>query len=329
MKDNKIIHFPKLKETLTEKGMAALKNQDYAEALKHFDQLLTIDPKHPQANLGKAICYIQQDKLLDAADICEFMLDEKMTNAHEVIQVYISVLIQLEQYKKAVNLLKKTLNEEKLPSIVINYYEHMLQFCRQMIKDKAESISQKEIKHLSRLLYSDSFEKQMLAIQKLTSQPNESMLEELNQYLKNEQTDPVIKSIIVQHLMKEKVDTTLEIQKFKQRMLINPIHLQAIENNLLIEEVKYILSDVIESKNPTLYQLSMQILSNVVLTLYPFPFPAYKPKVIAAVIHIQSKKTNGIPFSVKAISSLYNANDEEVNKCFNELDAVMNFSNKP
>lgn len=326
MKENNIIPFPKLKETLTEKGMQALENQNYPEALQHFSQLLDMEPKHPQANLGKAICLIQQNKFQDAAEICEFMLDEQMSNMQEVIQVYVSVLIQLERYKKAADLLENTLNEEKLPNIVRNYYEQMLYFCRQMISVKKETISHNELDHLVRLLYSDSFEKQMLAVKKLTNQPNEKVLEQLNQYLKDDRNDPVLKTIIVQQLTKEKVNTTLEIQKFSKRMIINPTSIQSCENDLLIDEVKNKLSEVIESKNPTLYEFSMHILSNLVLALFPFPLPKYAPQTIAAAIHIESERTTGFPISIESISSMYRANEEEVKTCLNELDNIINFN---
>src|SRR5690606_13169249 len=157
-------------------------------------------------------------------------------------------------------------------------YQQMLHFCRQMIKEKNDTISQDEIKRLSTLLYSDSLEKQMLAVKKLTNQPNDTMLEQLNRYLKDEKSDPVLKTIIVQHLTKEKVNATLEIQKFSKHMIINPTQIILPEKDPFILNVKKLLSDVIESKNPTLYELSIQVLSNLLMVLYPFPLPAYTPE---------------------------------------------------
>lgn len=326
MKENNIILFPKLKTTLIERGMTALENQNYHEALKYFDQLLDVEPKHPQANLGKAICFIQQNRFQDAADICEFMLDEQMTNMQEVIQVYVSVLIQLEQYKKAADLLEEALCEETLPNTVINYYQQMLHFCRQMMKEKNVSISQDEIERLSKLLYSNSLEKQILAVKKLTNQPNDMMLEQLNRYLKDESSDPVLKTMIVQHLAKEKVDTTLEIQKFSKNMIINPTQIMFPENDPFISHVKNLLCDVIESKNPSLYELSIQILSNLVMVLYPFPLPEYPSKTIAAAIHIESEKSNGFPISINTIASLYNVEPIELETCLRELDRIINYN---
>lgn len=326
MKENNIILFPKLKTTLTERGMTALENQNYREALEYFDQLLDMEPKHPQANLGKAICFIQQHRFQDAADICEFMLDEQMTNMQEVIQVYVSVLIQLEQYKKAADLLEEALRAETLPNIVINYYQQMLHFCRQMIKEKNDTISQDEIKRLSTLLYSDSLEKQMLAVKKLTNQPNDTMLEQLNRYLKDEKSDPVLKTIIVQHLTKEKVNATLEIQKFSKHMIINPTQIILPEKDPFILNVKKLLSDVIESKNPTLYELSIQVLSNLLMVLYPFPLPAYTPETIAAAIHIESEKSNGFPISIGTIASMYHVEQKELEACLIELEKIMDYN---
>jgi len=325
MKENNIIPFPKLMETLTEKGMTALENQNYPDALQHFNQLLDINPKHPQANLGKVICLIQQNRFQDAAEICEFMLDEQMANMQEVIQVYVSILIQLEQYKKAADLLKTTLNEEKLPKTVRNYYEQMLQFCNQMLNTKNESISQNELEHLVKLLNGHSFEKQMLAVKKLANHPNEKVLEQLNRYLKDDANDPIVKTVIVQELAKEKVNAALEIQKFSRRMIINPTFIQPLDNDPLIEKISNQLSEVIESKNPTLYEFSIQMLSNLVLALFPFPLPEYTPQTIAAAIHIKSERTAGFPHSIESISSMYNTDKEDVKTCLNELENIINF----
>lgn len=324
--DDKIIQFPRLKQTLAEKGTLALQNHQHEEALEAFNQLLSIDSKHAQANLGKAICYVELGHMQEAADVCEMMLNEAIGDYFEVLQVYVSILIQLEQYKEVVDLLEAVVQEEKLPASLAEFFYQILTFCRKMVdaeKDTRVTLSHEEVQHFSQLLHSDQLEKQMLAIEKLTRNPNGVMLEELKKYLKTDKNDPVLKSIAIRNLAEENVDETVEVHKFSKQMLFNPTEAQDPFEHPVAKKVSETLSELIESENPTLYDLSIQLWTNVVMSLYPFPLPPYDHQVIAAAIHYESSKLNGLSTTEEEICNLYNVQLQQLNNCLSHITKIV------
>lgn len=323
--DDKIIPFPRLKQTLTEKGTFALQNEQYKEALETFNQLLSIDPKHAQANLGKAICLVELGDMQEAATICEMMLNEAIGDYFEVLQVYVSILIQLEQYQEVVDLLEAVVAEEKLPASLAEFFYQLLTFCRKMVDSKKDTriiLSSEEVQQFNDFLHSEKLEKQMLAVEKLTRNLNNEALQVLKTYLKIDKNDPILKSIIIRNLAEEKIDDLIEVHKFSERMFMNPTEVEDPFEHPVTIRVTETLSEVIENENPTLYELSIQLWTNVVLIYYPYPLPAYDPRVIAAVIHFESSKLNGLPTTEEEICSLYEVQSQQMKNCKSDIATV-------
>lgn len=320
-----VIQFPNLKKTLAEKGTLALKNKEHEQALTYFDQLLSVEPEHAQANIGKAICLVELGNLQDAADVCEVMLNEAIGDYFEVLQIYVSILMQLEQYNTALELLEAVLQEEKLPPSQAEFFYQILSFCRKMVSEGNEKnvLSHEEIDHYTNLLHSEHMEKQMIAIKNLTKKPNEHMLNALKKYLRDEKNDPLLKSVIIKNLAEEKINEPFEVHKFSQRALINPAYVQDVFADPLAQSVNEMLSDVIENKNPTLYEMSLQLWTHVLMSLYPIPLPLFERNVLAAAIHYESSRLNGLTEEIEEICTLYSVNLEDVKNCIVELAKII------
>lgn len=324
--DKKIIPFPHLRQTLVEKGMLALKNNQHEEALECFNQLLSMDSKHAEANLGKAICLAELGDLRKAAAICDKMLTEAIGDYFEVLEVYISILIQLEQYREAADLLEAVLQEETLPVSSAEFFYQMLAFSKKMADGRSErriSLSHEEIKHYSSLLAGDQIEKQLIAIKKLANKPNKAMLNELQKFLKSSSADPVLKSIVIRHLADEKINELVEIHKFSNRLVIEPAAAQNPFDHPQVEEVNERLREMLESENPSLCEMSVQLWANVVMSFYPFPLPDYDSSVLAAAIHHESCRLNGLPAAAEELASLYGIALKDLQDCLIEMEKMM------
>lgn len=323
-----IIQFPNLTKTLEEKGMLALKSKHYDEALAYFDQLLSVEAKHAQANIGKAICLVELGNFLEAADVCEVMLQEAIGDYFEVLQIYVSILMQLEQYQTALDLLEVVVQEEKVPASLAEFFYQIVAFCRKMVNERNEQhiLSNEDIEHYTNLLHSEHKEKQMLAIKNLTKNPNQQMLDEVKNYLRDEKNDPLLKSVIIKNLAEEKVNESIEVHKFSQRALINPTYVQDVFAEPLAQSVNKKLSEMIENKNPTLYEMSVQLWTHVLMSLYPLPLPQYDQNVLAASIHYKSCQLNGWTEEIEDICMLYSISREELHRCLVELSKIINGS---
>ncbi len=130
--DDNVILFPGLVAKLVEKGMASLKEKKYYDALTYFKQSTDLEPKHPQARYGLVITNIELRQLEEAKKHCESMLNEGIGDYYDVLQVYVSLLVQLGDYQEVVDLLEVVIAEEKLPPKMAESFFHLLEFSRQM-----------------------------------------------------------------------------------------------------------------------------------------------------------------------------------------------------
>ena len=94
-----VIPFPNLKDRLLEKGMDALKGKNFQEALIMFSDAKKLDQDQAEIHLGIALCLMELGELEDAKKVCKKMLLEDIGHYFTVLQVYLTILIQLRQYE--------------------------------------------------------------------------------------------------------------------------------------------------------------------------------------------------------------------------------------
>lgn len=321
-----VIPFPRLLEMLVEKGTEALRSRQYDEALASFNQCLAMKPNDAKANLGKVICYMELGHLEEAADICSFMLVEKIGDYVETVQIYVSILIQMENYEEAVDLLESIDQTQLHAENVSEFIHQWLQYCRQMLIEQettTHSLSNEEIMTYIEMLQETSFDKQYVAIHKLVKAKSKVSLNAIKTYLKSEEKNPILKSILIQKMLEEKWNESLEIHKFSRKCRVQLNELYKPFEDGTVAKVMAILSDRIENENPTLYEFSRQLWSDVVMAIYPFSLPTYDIYVLAASIHYKSSELNGFSTSVESVAQLYYVPLEQLEDAINEITTVI------
>lgn len=73
-----------------------------------------------------AICFLEIGELEEAKGICEKMLKEGQGHYFTVLQVYMTILIQLRQYDKVKETIEAVLEENKLPRKAPNSFTNCL-----------------------------------------------------------------------------------------------------------------------------------------------------------------------------------------------------------
>lgn len=320
----KIIPFPNLSDKLAEKGMEALQQKQFENSLQYFEQLLDLEPKHFQANFGKAISLVELGMLEEAAYLCEQMLKEGIGEYFEVLQVYASILVQLEKYETIVNTLEVVIQEEKLPPNAAEYFYQLLEFSRKMVeannKERAiHSLTDSELKELNEALHGDQIEKQLFAINNLSRKPDKQSLNLLKNYLKDEEKDPVLKSIILQKLAEQNINEKIKIHKFSKEITVNPSNIKNTYEAPFSQHVIKLLGEKIENENPSLYDISLQIWSHYLFSLYPFKPNPLNENLWAAAVHFVSCRLNGFVVDPTEVSKKYNVENEQLMKCVHKI----------
>ncbi|TLS39207.1 tetratricopeptide repeat protein [Pseudalkalibacillus caeni] len=324
----KVLYFPNLTQKLVEKGMAALKDKKYEEAYEHFNQLLEISPDHPQGHFGQVLCLVEFGRLTEAAERCEKMLNQDIGEYFDVMQVYISILVQLGKYQKVVTMIEAVLQENKMPPNIAESFYQLLHFSRKMTSyDFEDELIQddekgQDLQQLETYLQSEETEKQCIAIQKLSKSNDPLAYELYKEYLKDSGKDPLLKSMILQILREKNIDDNIMIHKFGKDLIINPSRLVDIFKQEFSVSVKEELASKVEHNNPTLYEMCIQVWWHYLFAITPFDADPPVKELWAAAIQKVGSEINGIEVIDEEIAEEYGIKVNELREAAGKIDRI-------
>jgi tetratricopeptide (TPR) repeat protein len=297
---NNIIRFPNLTGRLLEKGMDSLKNKKYDESLSCFEQLLHSDPMHSQGNLGLVLSLVELGRLQEAKERCDRMLKEGIGEYYDVLQIYLSILVQLSEYITVVSVIEAVLEEQKIPADKAETFYQLLQFSRKVIEQEGvpevKSIPEQSVKEnpdfsaLREMLSSDRADAQWVAVQQLKRLGSELTVPLFESFLLDESKHPAVKSLILQYLKENHINKTVKLKKYGREEDIEISKLTEWNEDPFYMQVKKLIQDELEQENPSLLDIALAVWKDYTLALYPFsPEPEnkllwFEATVIAASI---------------------------------------------
>ncbi|TWJ35233.1 hypothetical protein CHCC5027_2985 [Bacillus paralicheniformis] len=316
-KNSKIIPFPNVKERLVHKGMAALKEKNYHEALRLFSEAKRYDDEESDIYLGMAICLLEIGELEEAKGICEKMLKEGHGHYFTVLQVYMTILIQLRQYEKVKETIEAVLEENKLPPESAEQFYKLLDFSRKMTEDPGpeditEDLPETEEVDQERVL--NDTEEQVKLLHGLKDRNLTSYIGLLKTILQNPSAHPVVKTMILQLLAESDHEKPTLVAKFGDSMTINPTETVKPDDMPILKHVLSVLDDTLGNENPTLYQAVEELWRRHIYVLYPFQ-PKYSNRELwAAALHKVGYEMHGIDIDKEELHILYEFNDRQLDE---------------
>jgi tetratricopeptide (TPR) repeat protein len=320
---NNIIRFPNLTGRLLEKGMDSLKNKQYDESLSCFEQLLHTDPMHSQGNLGLVLSLVELGRLQEAKTRCDRMLKEGIGEYYDVLQIYLSILVQLSEYITVVSVIEAVLEEQKIPADKAETFYQLLQFSRKVIEQEGvpevkinpeESVKREnpDLSILKDMLQSERADSQWMAVQQLKKLGPELTVPLFESFLLDESKHPAVKSLILQYLKENEIKKTVKLEKYGQVEDVSIQELMDWNEHPFYKEVKALIQDELEQENPSLLDIALAVWKDYTLALYPFvPQPEnkllwFEASVIAASVlcGIEEDMENEDPEIQKAVKLL-------------------------
>ncbi|GAE30191.1 tetratricopeptide repeat protein [Halalkalibacter hemicellulosilyticus] len=273
-----VILYPGLVKRLIEKGMDSLKDKDGQKALQYFVDAELYESENQQVIFGKMLSLIELGRLQEALIHSKQLLHAGASEYYEVLQVHISLLVQLGDYNEVVQLLEAVLTEEKLPSQYAESFYQLLHFSRQMIQDGEWAPSVKEEDSISEkvqpMLFAESVELQASAISMLRESDAPDATSLLIEYIKKENNDPVLVSLALQLLRDKGLHTKVTYKKGTQTLEVNPSEIDQDGLETFQRAVDKKLEQLVESEDPILLEIARQLCVTYMLAIYPhYPEP--------------------------------------------------------
>lgn len=321
-KSSKVIPFPNLKKRLIDKGMEALKDKSFQEALSLFREAEEMDREdEAEINFGIALCLMELGQLEEAKNICKKMLMEDIGDYFTVLQVYLTILIQLRQYEEVQVTIEAVLEENRLPVQNAEQFYKLLDFSRKMNETGEVDLDDEYPQDINL----ENEHEQIMFIQSLKNQNIVKYMEQLKQILANPSSNPMIKTLILQLLMDHEIDKEVIVHKFGETMNIKPSSLTDISELAFTNKVLNILDDTLGNENPTLFEAVKELWIRHLYVLFPFPPAPSNEKLWAAALHIVGYEMHGIEIEMEEISELYHLSSnmiQEISRKIYQLEEI-------
>ncbi|WP_273126621.1 tetratricopeptide repeat protein [Bacillus weihaiensis] len=310
-KQSNIIAFPNLKDRYIDKGMALLKEKKFQEALSMFSEASELNEDKAEIQLGMAICFMELGELHEAKDICKRMLQEDIGHYFTVLQIYLTILIQLREYQEVQTTIEAVLEENQLPAESAEHFYKLLEFSRRMVQQEEMPIDDidGEINEMDPSFYLDEVledvSKQLRYIESLKDRNIAKHFSGLQVLLDNPLGHPVIKSMILQLMIENEVEKEVLVTKFGQSLKVKPVDLQDIPSSPFTKKVLTILDDTLGNENPTLFEAVKEVWLRHLYVMFPFLPEPTEAKLWAAALHKVGYEMHGIEIDQQELEEVY------------------------
>ncbi|MFD2681476.1 tetratricopeptide repeat protein [Bacillus seohaeanensis] len=290
-KDNKrkIVYFPRLKERLLEKGVQALEEGKYGESTELLSQAYQLEPHNPDVSTALVLSLYENKNYHEAKDICKEMLLEGIGDYFEVIDMYLMILIQLNEHQEVVHTIHALFDEREVPFEKEEHFEKLLSFSEKVIKGKEEPLKVTESENGLSILTGKSLEEQTLILAQLVNQNIRPYVKELLSFLQDNTAHHFLQTMILNVLREHGLSEKVTVAKGEKQTEVIPSKLHDVfETAFFINTSKW-LEEFLSHQSPTLYEQAMEIFKRHSFLLYPFEIDSdYKRIGVAYAYYVAS-----------------------------------------
>jgi tetratricopeptide (TPR) repeat protein len=331
-KNNNVVQYPNLNKVLLEKGTDMMMKQKYKDALALFDQLIELDEKQSDALVGSVVCCIELGQLVEAKKRCKEILLLGIGDYFDILNIYLSILMQLEEYQEITDTIEAIYSENNVPGTYSESFDQLLSIAKKMISEGNEFPSPPssgiESSLIEKLNNENNTELQWSVIQQLNHRDDEEVIEVFKDFVEKKENDPVLKSFVLQMLHSKGCEDTVLVEKLGKSLEVNLKDLQDVFQMAFPHHVITHLKNTIEQKNPTLFEQTTQLWWHYLLVIYPFVPSGKEAKTWAAALHAAANELNGFQTDMEQIAKTYGVERKSIVTFYDKILDMEKYSIK-
>ncbi|SOC02682.1 hypothetical protein SAMN05880501_10388 [Ureibacillus xyleni] len=285
--DNVVI-FPGTVERLIKKAHEYVESYQYHLANNSFEEALKYSEGDEFTLSVYAYSLYETKSFEKAKEICERLLSIGPTMYLEIMELYLTVCMQLKQYKQVEQIISSLLEEGAIPKAQIEKFQRLKDLNANIAgnKEKQDDISTDGQNEIDSDAFSiDNFmsllpSEQLNKVHELTTTNIRPIVSYLKSIIEHEKTHPFIKSIILILLVEQEVNIELNISKFNLKRVVNPSTLELPTKLPQFINVSKMIGDKLQKEPSTLEMVEYLIAKHAIVT-YPFEWLEYEDEDVA------------------------------------------------
>ena len=314
-KDN-VILFPGLEKRLLEKGLDYLKQQKYRDAIQYLEQALEHDPENSDVYVGLVLANYEAGNTHQAKEMVAEMLRSGLGDYIQVIDMYLMILVQLNEYKEVVATIEALLEEREIPADKHEHFISMLEFGKRMLNGDTEMESiesfeeETEEEELNLFDYKTPNDQVMVAAElaKVNIRPYVTKVKE---YVESEAGHPFLKTMLLNILKEQEYGEETHVRKFDWEESFTPAEIPELKDYIENSGVIQLLSSEIESDDPVLFENVQSLVERYLFLVYPFELPIGRASAWAAACHFTANEYYGFEDPLESFAEIYGSEVEE------------------
>lgn len=282
-----VVLFPGAVDKLIEQAHEHVENYQYDLANQKFEEALKYSEGDELTLSVYAYSLYEAKSYEKAKDVCEQLLSIGPTMYLEVMELYLTICMQLKQYKQVESIISSLLEEGAIPKDQIEKFERLKEINANIAgnMEKQEDLENETIEISAETFSLDNFlklspNKQLNEVHELTSRNIRPIVPQLKTIIENDMTHPFIKSIILILLVEQEVDINLSISKFGEKRDVNPSTLSLPTKMPQFNQISKIVIDRLD-KDPSTLELVEYLIAKHAIVTYPFEWLKYEAEDVA------------------------------------------------
>jgi tetratricopeptide (TPR) repeat protein len=321
-KDN-IIFLPGLEKRLTDKGLENLQNKRYQEAITLLEEAREHDPENSDILVGLVLAYFEAGAYIKAKDLANEMLLKGIGDYFHLVDLYLTILIQLHEYQEIVSTIEALFDEMEIPPDRHDHFLTILQFSKRMADnnqlDSSEDTEEDSYLKELNLTSLKSLNEQMLVISNLAEKNIRPYIEEIKEYLTSDSGHPFLKTMLLSLLKEQEYDKEIMVKKFSEDQYIVPIELPDIQSQPRMQEIENLLEKRLENSDPSLFENIKGMIERIFFISYPFEFKPNDSLAWAGAFHFLVLDYLGADSDLTALANEYEISSEKIEQALSKI----------
>ncbi|AVK84105.1 hypothetical protein C3943_11220 [Lysinibacillus sp. B2A1] len=284
IKHDNIVVFPGAVQTLIREGHLYAEKFQYEEAVASFEKAFLYEAGDELALSAYAYALYELKSYNKAKDVCEQLLAMGTTLYVEIMELYITVCMQLKEYHQVESLITTLLEEDVLPLDQIEKFQRL----KSINQEVARNLQQKE--DAQQLIEDQEYEllkfsmltpdEQSIRLHRLMDTNVRQLKTALKAIIECTTIHPFVQSLALILLVEQEVSIDITVSKFDQTMVTNPIKLVLPNQLPQYCEVKKIIEHKLQ-QDPTTLEMVQYLMAKHAIVTYPFEWHPFEADDIA------------------------------------------------
>lgn len=286
LKDENVILFPGMIENYIEKGLKYAEESNFMEAVSCFDEAKKYTALSDMVQSVYILSLLETGRAADAKEICEILYENKSPFFEQVIELYLTILLDLKEYSQLNEVLDSLMKDSTYTFQQHKNFKQLKELSIKMLTDTTYSKNddmhnkldseQFKLDNFKRL----SFSQQEQLLQMAFQVDIKDVSEEIIVIIESTDTIPTIKSLALLLLGAAGINKEVTVEKFGFKETVVPTAPPEYTAVDRVEPIKQHIENLL-SKDPTKLQMTLEMVHRHAYTLFPFDWVGYTNEIVA------------------------------------------------